>query len=207
LAGGVVEKIDPSGHVHKLSFEGSATALGDGNELLVATAKELLAFKPDGTIAQRASVDIGVTAFARMSETSFVVGYRDGSIELVMVDGSNRNDIGSFERHPSSAPTRIVIGPMDTVLVGFESGVLGMWDLSDGTRLAHARLHGPIVHVARSDDTFDAATELGDALHWDLSAFTGDHCTLLRKLWARVPVVWRAGRAVSEPPPSDHTCR
>jgi WD40 repeat protein len=206
LAAGHVELIQRSGKASKLALEQSAIALGDGDELLVATERELIAFRSDGAVAQRATVDAGVTALARKDATTFVVGYRDGSLELVDASGK-QTGAGSFERHPASAPSRIVLGPAGTVLVGFANGMVGMWELNDGTLLASARLHGPVVHAALADGTFVAATELGDAVHWDVSVLSGDRCKLLRDVWEHTPVIWRGGRAVRQAPPTNHPCK
>jgi WD40 repeat protein/serine/threonine protein kinase len=205
MTAGHVEVINRTGTVAKLTLGRRATALGDGDELLVATDREVLAFRPDFTVGQRVAVEVGVTALARKDDATFIVGYRDGSIELVH-GGSSKSSVSSFERHPASAPSRIVPGPANTALVGFANGVVGMWDLADGRLLATVRLHGPIVHADRNEHALVAATDLGDAVHWDVSALSRDRCDLLRELWERTPVVWRDGRAVRQAPPTDHVC-
>ncbi len=207
LTDGRVERMAPGGDLQTLQFEGIAVALGDGAEMLIATENELITFDWDRAISQRAPVDVGVTALARLDRSSFVVGYRDGSIEVMDVEEPAEARVSSFERHPASPPTRIVIGPRDTVLVGFENGVVGMWDVTDGRHLGYGRLHGPVVHAALEGDSFFAGTELGDALRWDVSALSGDYCQILRELWSETRVVWRAGRIVREAPPAAHRCR
>jgi WD40 repeat protein/serine/threonine protein kinase len=206
IADGRLERIDPSGESKAFDAAG-VVALAEGDELLIATEGELLAFSSNGTVAQRAPIDAGVTALMRLDATSFIVGYRDGNLETVAVGDAEHRDLGAFEGHPSQPVSRIDVGPMRTILVGFENGAVGMWHLDDRKLLAYARLHGPIVHTARAGEMFYAATELGDWIRWDLGVFSRDRCTLLHELWANTPVVWQDGRAVRQPPPSDHACR
>ena len=101
---------------------------------------------------------------------------------------------------------RILAGPLNTVVVGYANGLVGLWDTRDGKRLAHARLHGPVVHLQLEDQMLFAATDLGHHLQWDLSVFSRDYCTLLREVWHEVPVVWSSGRPVAAPPPIKHRC-
>src|SRR5262249_32676894 len=107
---------------------------------------------------------------------------------------------------PSSPVVRLLEGPMNTLIVGYASGALGIWNQTDGTRLAYTRLHGAVVHLLIEDHKLYAATELGDSLVWDLGAFYRDYCELLKDVWAQVPVVWEGGDVVAQPPPTDHAC-
>ena len=135
-----------------------------------------------------------------------VVGFAEGSIELIPTDSSQPKQLYAFEQVPSSPPVRILAGPMDTLIVGYANGLLGIWNQSDGKRLAHAQLHGPVVHLLLEKGKLYAATELGSHLVWDLSAFHRDYCELVREVWQQVPVIWYEGHPTQRPPPADHRC-
>jgi len=96
---------------------------------------------------------------------------------------------------------------MNTLIVGFANGVVGIWDLNDGSRLVHTRLYGAVVHLLIENNELYVATDLGRYLVWDLKVFYRDYCQLLRKVWKQVAVVWKDGRAVQRDPPRDHPCR
>jgi hypothetical protein len=105
-----------------------------------------------------------------------------------------------------SAVERIVEGPMGTLVAGYSSGVVGTWDTETGIRLSHFGVHGPAVHLLVEGTRLYAASELGDHAVADMPELAMDRCTLLRAVWEAVPVVWRDGRAVRSPAPSDHVC-
>lgn len=142
-----------------------------------------------------------VTALAH-SHGAMVVGYADGDLALCGSDEASP----SFADVPASAPVSILEGPNETIIVGYASGVVGIWNQRDGTRLAHARMHGSVIHLLLEAHKLYAASDLGAHLVWDLSAFYRDYCELLREVWSRVPVVWQNGRAELEPPPGAHRC-
>jgi hypothetical protein len=135
-----------------------------------------------------------------------VVGYRDGNIELVPTSPSQRKPSFSFEQVPASPPMGILVGPMHTLIVGYANGLLGMWNQLDGSRLAFARLHGPVVHLRMVGDKLYAASALGRSLVWDLSVFHAERCELLREVWHDVPVAWEQGQPVVAEPPAGHRC-
>ncbi len=135
-----------------------------------------------------------------------VVGFAEGSIELIPTASSRLKPSYAFEQVPSSPPVRILAGPMGTLIIGYANGLVGIWNQSDGTRLAHAQLHGPVVHLLLENGKLYAATELGGHLVWDLSAFYRDYCELLREVWQQVPVIWYEGHPTARPPPADHRC-
>jgi hypothetical protein len=95
---------------------------------------------------------------------------------------------------------------MDTLVVGFASGMVGLWNLRDGTRLHHGQIHGPVTHLVLAGSRLVAASELGQHLVWDLDVFQVDHCALLRQVWAQVPVAWEEGLPVIRAAPSGHRC-
>ena len=154
------------------------------------------------------TADVGVTALTRAGGW-LAIGYRDGNIELAALEGGARREGFSLEEVPASPVERMQAGPMNTLVVGFASGFLGLWDLTTGRRLHHARLHGPLIHLRLTGDgeRLYAATELGSHLVWDLAPLRESHCALLRQVWREVPVVWERGHPVRRPPPAHHPCR
>jgi hypothetical protein len=95
---------------------------------------------------------------------------------------------------------------MGTLVAGYASGNVGVWHVGSGARLAAARLHGAVVHLAQRAGKLHAATELGDYTTLDLSVLDVPYCELLRRVWSVVPVVWEGGKPVRRPPPSAHAC-
>jgi len=195
-----------------LETKGEVTALGQSStakrdsELLVAAGEHVFTFDASGTATGRFDAGVGVTAVARLSAKLLVVGFADGNIELVATPVSSDEPSYSFEHTPSSPVLQILPGPAATLIAGYASGVVGMWDSTNGKRLAHARIHGPVTHLLLEGNKLYAATDLGQHLIWDLSTFSASYCALLRQLWQRVHVVWKDGRAEAKPPPRDHDC-
>ncbi|MBW2459375.1 MAG: hypothetical protein JRI68_33085, partial [Deltaproteobacteria bacterium] len=202
-----------SGASRALAVEGQPSALGTGSgEILVAAGTQVFAFQHDGQPSGRWRVGTGVTAVTRGKapdgeRSVLVVGYRDGNIELFPADSGKPKPDYFFEQVPSSPVLRILAGPMDTLLVGFANGMVGIWSQDNGSRLEHARIHGQVTHLLLEGHELYVATDLGQHLVWDLDVFNADHCELLRHIWRRVPVVWEAGRPVKQAPPSNLPCR
>lgn len=205
------------GTVWRLSSDGvvalvrGATAVGrSGDRLLVArespgASSSVSILQWDGSEQMRVDSGAQATAVA-MSDKWLIVGYREGNLELRSTDPQQSPPRLTFEGTPSSRPVRIVPGPADTFIVGYDNGTVGMWDSADGAQLATARLHGQAVHVLLSGGTLYAASDLGDHVSWDLGVFNQAYCELLRTVWHDVPVTWHEGRPLKTRPPSDHSC-
>ncbi|RLB54997.1 MAG: hypothetical protein DRI90_19780, partial [Deltaproteobacteria bacterium] len=190
----------------KLAVEGEITAVGRCPEgALVASPTHLDVYAPDGSRSNRRNIDVGVVAVGRIG-TALAVGYRDGKVEILPDKPGDKPPSVAFERTPASPPQQLMAGPMNTLIVGYRSGDVGIWSLADGSRLAHARLHGPIAHLLLEDDKLFAASELGDHLVWNLSQLRRDYCELMHEVWERVPVVWDKGHAVVRAAPQTHRC-
>jgi len=178
--------------------------------VLVAAGKEVLVFDDAGALVNRYPANPAISALAHLRqsrEDSFIVGYPNGGIELLSTSKSTgETKASAFSQVPSSKVLRILIGPRNTIIVGYANGVVGIWDLSDGARLAHARVHGPVVHMLLEEQRLYVASDLGGVLVWDLSAFYREYCDLLQQVWQRVPVVWEKGRPELRPP-ADHRCQ
>jgi hypothetical protein len=174
--------------------------------VLVASRQRVLTLSSSGEQIAHYPADVGVSTMARSADW-LVLGYRDGNIELVSLQTGAKRQGFSFKDVPASPVERILIGPMNTLIVGYANGLLGIWNLQSGRRLEHVHLHGPVIHLLLTRDRLYAATELGHHVSWDLSVLRSGYCTLLQQVWDKVPVVWRDGRPVLQPPPSDHRCK
>jgi WD40 repeat protein len=211
----------PDGNETKLPTEGKVTGLGvnpgevaasDG-ELFVTAGEDVYVFDTSGVSLGRYAASVGITTIARIDTEQLAVGFSNGNIELVAASTKKGEQTKppavdySFEKTPSSPVTRILLGPMDTLIAAFADGTLSLYSWRDGKQLATARIHGPIQHLLLDEPKLYAASSLGQHLVWDLSALYAERCSLLREVWKRVPIVWREGRAVREPPPTGHPCR
>jgi WD40 repeat protein len=182
----------------------------DAQGLLVAAGERVQLFTDSGQprATPPLETDVGVTALTR-APPWLVLGYRDGNVELLALESGKRRTNFSLEEVPASPVERMLVGPMDTLVVGFAGGQLGLWDLTTGRRLHHTRLHGPVIHLHRlaHHGRLYAASELGSHQIWDLAALRMPYCELLREVWRQVSVVWEQGRPVARRPPADHPCR
>jgi outer membrane protein assembly factor BamB len=200
---------DAEGHARRLTTEGPVSAVGStGDTLLVAvqeglTSQVLSVDTATLTTETRWTVKVNVTAITE-SHGVGVIGYDDGGVEVLSPDGDTVALVLSAT--DSTDIVALLEGPQETVIVGFSGGQIGLWSQADGTKLAVGHLHGRVVHTFIQDQFLYAATDLGEYLTWDLSAFYLSRCELLREIWARVPTVWRGGRPVAEPPPAGHEC-
>ncbi len=190
------------------------------DRILVASGKRLLVFDQNGKLEQDHELDLGVTALSGRKRKvpsgagagvvrQVAIGYRDGNVELWQFDSrfdKPKRLSPSFEDIPSCPPVNILFGPMDTLIVGYANGLLGIWDPQSGKQLGSQRLHGQFEHLLLAHNQLYAATDLGQSMAWDLSVFYQDYCELMRELWQQVAVSWEKGRAVVKAPPPDHRC-
>jgi WD40 repeat protein len=183
-----------------------ATALGGaGDEILVAASGQARAFDPSGAIRASFPLDRAVTALGRAGEL-VVLGYPDGSLELVPVDRSRARPSFAFEDVPSSPVVAIAQGPGGLVVAGHGNGRLGLWSPENGALVYSVQLHGPVQHLIVSGTMLFAATSLGAHTALELSALTAPYCAVLREVWARTPVAWDNGMAVPRARPGGHRC-
>ena len=197
-----------TGKRFQLSFEAKASWIGfTGGELLVSANNQLLRFDESGRpLHPSHDVDRSASAAAIVDE-GLVVGYHDGSVQLRKGSDDKSTDLKLMQKTPAGAPLHVLPAPRNTVAVGYADGSLGIWSLADGSRLAEGRLHGPVAHLIIRNDKLYAASDMGDHLVWDLGAYRRDYCALMKELWGKVPVHWRAGRAVRRAPPAEHPCQ
>jgi WD40 repeat protein/serine/threonine protein kinase len=222
--GGRLSLVSRGGETRSLVDTGVSVVNRDRRGILLVANGQVLSFSVEtgrATPLSGIEADVGVTALARAAGW-LVLGYRDGNIELVELATRRRRAGFTLEEAPASPVERIHEGPMNTLVVGFASGHLGLWDMTTGRRLHHARLHGPVVHLelapkkgtpptarrsfARGGTRLFAATELGSHLVWDLGPLRVSYCDLLRDVWRAVPVVWERGKPVLRAPPRGHRC-
>jgi hypothetical protein len=171
----------------------------------VAAGNRVFAFDRSGKLQASYDAAVGVSAMAYVKDW-LVLGNRDGNIELVSTRPGRKRPTFIFEDVPSSPVVRMLEGPMGTLVVGYANGLMGIWNVANGTRLEHFRLHGPVAHLLIEAGRLYAATELGDRHVVDLQVFRMDYCDLMRTVWKAVPVVWQKGLPVLQPMPVRHRC-
>jgi hypothetical protein len=201
---GIAQLHGRSGPAKTLSRKATAVGLS-GDRILVATASRAMKFDLQGNAGASYKAPVGVRALA-LVEPWLVLGNRDGNIELVPTAAGVARPRFTFEDVPSSPVVGLLAGPMSTLVVGYANGLLGIWNLANGSRLYAARLHGPVRHLRRVGGRLYAATELGDHLVVDLRVFDRSYCDLLREVWSRVAVVWRGGLPSMQSRPALHRC-
>jgi WD40 repeat protein len=191
--------------IRVLRASASAIAL-DRGEILVATGMGIQIFSASGQ--HRSTIQgggIGVSALRRVGRW-LALGFANGSIELIPIRGGAKPTF-SFEQTPSSPVVRLVEGPMQTLIAGYANGLIGIWNLDNGSRLYQIRLHGAVHHLLLEDRHLYAATDLGQHAVLDLGVLHVGYCDLLGEVWRRIPVVWEGGLPVLRPPPEGHRCR
>jgi len=197
--------ITHSSEYKDLIADARAISWADG-KILVAAQRKVLTFDKVGKrLAPSFDVDVGVSAISRVKDW-LVLGFREGSIELIPVESSKKKPSFAFEGVPSCAVTRMMQGPEGTLVVGYENGLMGIWRLENGALLERTQLHGAVMHLAYKDNWLYAATDLGDRAVQDLSIFQKPRCALLREVWQQVPVLWEGGLPVLRKPEKNHPC-
>jgi WD40 repeat protein len=204
---GAVHLMTTDGEHKELPVGGAPLALGWGEgQLLVATAREVVTFSPAGLRVAAHAHDGGDVSALTQIGAQIVIGRPQRNITLLGTSDGEPASVARFVRASPSAPTRMAAGPRGTLLIGYGDGTVALSDPVDGALLFEERLHGPVTHLFSDDGVVYAASELGDALSWDLSVLTADRCAVLQAMWQRVPVSWEQGEAVVRPPPSEHPC-
>lgn len=187
----------------EVAHDGVSAVGAVGSVVLLASKNQVQSIDLSDGQRRSLAVSVGVSAVTA-SAAGIIVGYRDGNLELLGFDDERRTP--SFEGVPAS-PARVVLaGPRGTLIAGYDSGLLGMWSLEDGSRLAATRLHGKVSHVRIVDRRLYAVSDLGVFVAWSLEPFDRAYCELLSQVWHDVPVVWSGGQALRRVPPADHSC-
>ena len=202
---GEVVWLDEQGQ--RVSVREGASAIGHGDgELIVAAGGAVRAFgMPSLEATWLLPLEDEVVALAQRGQNLYL-GLEDGGVMLLPRTTSRPVGI-MLEDVPSYAVTALLPVSDELLLAGFGDGTVGLWSAERGSVLVDAQLYGPVVHLAARDSTVMAATEMGDHLAWELSVLDEPYCSVLRKLWAEVPVVWRQQGLRLEGPPPGHECR
>jgi len=178
----------------------------DGDRLLAASANKVTSYTVRGEkAAASVSVDVGVTAMGRVGPY-LATGYSDGNIELIPQKAGLERPRFSFAKVPSCPVVRLISGPPGTLIASFANGLVGLWNLDNGTRMEHFQLHGPVVHLMLHKGKLYAASELGHQRVLDLGVFQADRCQLLQQIWVTVPTAWEDGLPMLRRPPEGHPC-
>ena len=189
----------------------SAAARDGARGVLLATGRAVVAYDAAGKRRASYSADVGIAALTRVrrgaGQSWIAVGYKDGGVELLPTSPQQRRPGFSFEDTPASQVVRLIQGPAGTVVAGYANGLVGLWSLKNGIRLEQRRIHGPVIHLLLLGSKLHAASALGQYTTLDLSVFGLPYCELLRRVWARIPVVWEGGLPLRRPPPNRHRCR
>jgi hypothetical protein len=204
LEAGTARLYDRTGAFRILRKKATALAM-DRGEILVAAQGKIHVLSPTGKARASLPAGAGVTAVARAGQ-SLVAGFEDGGMELVPTGAGRKKPSFTFEGTPASPVVRIVAGPEDTVIAGFGNGLFGLWSLTNGKRLEHGWLRGPVSHLMIKGRKLYVASDLGQHRVLDLGVFHTEYCDLMRQVWRKVPVVWEAGLPVLRTPPKDHRC-
>jgi WD40 repeat protein/serine/threonine protein kinase len=184
----------------------NATSFGvSGEEFIVATQSDVERLRLDGTKIASAHAVAGITAVGRVGPW-IVAGNRDGNLDLIPLDTGGAKPSFDFEDTPASPVINVLEGPMGTVIASYANGFLGIWDVSNGTILDRALLHGAVRHLRLDGSNLLAVTELGDSMEMDLGAFREPYCDLLQEVWNAVHVVWEEGLPVLRRRPHEHRC-
>jgi len=146
-------------------------------------------------------VDPGVVAAARIGD-KILLGHTNGDLQVL--DGGRGTP--AFEQTPSSPVVALTPGPRKILVAGYANGAVGLWQVSNGERLDHARIHGPVVHLLVKGNRLYAASELGDQMQMDLKTLHSEYCEVLRDVWRQVPVEWKGGRPARREPLASHPC-
>ena len=200
-----------------IELGGAASALGwyeAGHELLLVSDGKVLVYEPNGLLKDSHTAGQGVTAVLALEAGDHedgplvLVGKQEGSVECVVcLSGSTRlRPLAPLRDEARSPVLKMAAGPPGTLAVGYANGEVGLWDIGNGVRLHHAKLHGPILHFLFANDRLYLASELGDTMVWDLSVYKREYCELLSEVREAVPLVWKDGRPVQETRPREHPC-
>jgi len=134
------------GAATELVVDGKPTAIGSARvsgqqQILVAAAKHVHLFDETGKTKGKHHVGVGVAAVTLLTTNAgkatanheegghwLAVGFEDGNIELAPMRPDQDKPSFTFERVPSSPPSRMMQGPMGSLIVGYANGVVGLWD-------------------------------------------------------------------------------
>jgi WD40 repeat protein len=176
----------------------SVSLIGEGGLILAGGT-----LRVDGDARTR-RVDPGVvTALAPVAGGALVADVA-GGIQRISFD---HEPALRFRTTRALPITRLLATANGLVVAGSDEGDIDLFDLATGTWLiTMGHLHGSVRHLALVERRLLAATDLGDAMAFDLSVFDLERCELLREVWANVPIVVESDAILVKAPPADHPC-
>jgi hypothetical protein len=205
VVGAKARLLRASGGRRELAAEATSASWVRG-EVFVGSGRSLLAFDEEGTYrATLPTREKEIRAIGPAGDR-LAIGYKNGSIDLVPRHPVPKRPPVTLRDTPPSPVERLIEGPAATVIAGFANGFIGIWDSAGGNLLYSRHLNGHASYLLLQRSTLFAASELGQYLVLDLSVLSLDYCTLLRRVWEKVPVGWEGGRPVVRSPPGDHRC-
>jgi WD40 repeat protein/serine/threonine protein kinase len=176
----------------------------DGKEILIAARGRVYFLDDQGSPLRSVDAAPNVAALAHDGR-HLVLGFDEGNVLVLPASGGQAISLQDIAPSPVTA---LHLGPApETVVVGFANGFLGIWSLRNGARLEQTQLHGAVTHLVARQARIHLATELGDHTTLDLDVLREPYCSLMREVWAQVPVVWQHGLPAVQPAPADHACK
>ena len=177
----------------------------DGEGFLVVGKGSIRLMTAAGVLRQAVKVGPHAVVVMRLKQ-QLVLGYRDGSVELVSMAGNDAQSKRRLRGTFSSRVAQLAVGLPGTIIAGFANGRWGIWDEVSGRRLLQGRLHGPVGTLLLKGTTLSLVTKLGHSATLDLGEFKRKECDILQDTWRRVPVIWENGEPHVKPAPLGHRC-
>ncbi len=174
------------------------------DRIFVADDERIVEYDHSGSEIASHPVD-GVVSGIAPTRSGLAIGYFDGNIELVSLQGSSSTS-RRLRDTPEIAVERIEPGPGEILIATSATGSVGFWHTRTGELLHRVELNGRPTIVHREAGRLYLASAIGDWRALDLSVFGRDYCELLEEVWSSVPVIWRDGRPLVSEPPADHRC-
>jgi serine/threonine protein kinase/WD40 repeat protein len=203
---GEVGLLGPDGSYRKLQADkGAALGQVDG-DLAVAGEQTVARYSASGRLVSRRRVEGAPITAVTGRGGVLALGRTTGDVLIARAPSDAR---ASFEVLPPAinAPvSRLLLGPGQTLIGGFHSGHVAVWDLETGRRLLVHRLNGPVRYLAAAGTRVYAASGVGDHRSIDLSPLILPDCELLREIWRDVRYIWRDGLPLLKAPPPGHRC-
>lgn len=132
-----------------------------------------------------------------------LLGYPNGSLET-FADGSRVSL--NLQQQPSGGVASIRPGPLDTMVIGYTDGSVGVWSSSTGARLLYAKVHGPAATIVDDGAQQIIISDLGDTATLDFSGFRLSWCALTNAVRQTTLLAWDQGRPVLTKRSQDPTC-
>ena len=176
----------------------------DGDKLLLITHSDLLVFGSDGQLEATIPTH-GVTFAATGAQGRLLLAGKKGALEWLDLNTQERSSFTLLDAPPDT-PSVMVLGPAGTLVIGYESGVVGVWSLESHQLLQKTQLRGLILDLSVFDEIVYASSSVGELRAIDLRVLAQLRCDVLREAWETIPVSWVGSRAVLAQPPVDHPC-